>query len=126
MKLGIIAAVLFIVVGWALLLGTVEGTLTGDGPGEALITEEMETHMERLNTLQASIEDVGIDSVIEIPMAVAGYFSSLVGLGWQMFNTPIWNEGYWILLKYLIVVPFFAVVVLGLVIVFAGILRRAI
>lgn len=116
MRLGYIVGIVFFVVMCGILFGVVQN--------ESLITDALESNMESLMMVQKAVEDIGWGSVFTAPQAIFGYFNSLFQVVWQALNTPF-EEGMWVLVNYVTLVPFVAAIVLGLILAVIAIVRKS-
>ena len=121
MRLGMIAALIFIV----LSLGIFYSAYTGDSSVDA----NTETALEELQAarLVAQEGDFGAGSYVTVVAAQLGYFSALIeGLAYQAYNNPIWDSGGWTIVPYFTISPFVAVIVFGLIILLIGLIQKQI
>ncbi|KKM76562.1 hypothetical protein LCGC14_1378910 [marine sediment metagenome] len=117
MRLGVIAAVVFMVLSFGLLYGSVEN--------RSLIDEDVQ---ESLNTMQSAtkvIEEGDWGNYITLLAAPFVYFDSIVTIAWKAFNNPLWDTGNWILVPYFTTSPLIIVLFFGLIILLVGILRKS-
>lgn len=114
MRLGYIAAAVFLVVVMGLIFGTVQN--------ESLVTDALEEHLEAIGDVRLAIVDFGWTTPVELVQAGPKYFTSLFTIVWQVFNTPF-TEGNWALVPYTFITPFIIPIVLMMIIIIIGILQ---
>ena len=117
MRLGLIAAVVFIVLSMGLLIGAAEN--------EPLIDAEMQEAMETMMGPTKVTEESAWGNFITLVSAPFRYFDSLMHIAHKAFNTSIWDTGQWALVPYFLLSPIIIVLVLGLIMLLIGILRKS-
>lgn len=116
MRIGLIAAIIFMV--------TVLGVMYGVVQNQSMVTEEVKEHLDATSDLQVEVQDIGWGSVLTLPVQTFNYFKSLMKVVWQVFNNPF-TEGGWTMVSYILLSPLIAVVVLGLVMMVIAIVQKA-
>jgi len=119
MRLGVIAALVFIVLGFGLMFGSM-----GNRPLiDSSVQDSMNTMMNANKVLQQG--SFGVDSAITLMSAPIDYFDAVVGMAWTAFNNPLFEAGgYWALIPYFGVAPLEIVLFFGLIILLIGIFSK--
>ena len=121
MRLGVIAAMVFMVLCFGLLFGSIENRPLID----PTVQENMEIMMSVNKVTQQG--SFGVGSVVTLVSAVGGYFDSLVQMAWAAFDNPLVQAGgYWAIIPYFGISPLMIVLFFGLIILLIGILSKAI
>lgn len=120
MRLGVIAAIVFMVLSFGLLFGSIEN--------RPLIDPAVQENMETMMTVNKVTQQgsFGVGSVVTLVSAVGGYFDSLVQIAWTAFNNPLVQAGgYWAIIPYFGISPLMIVLFFGLIILLIGILSKS-
>ena len=118
MRLGVIAALIFIV----LSLGIFYGAVTN----QSLVDEDLERSMESMMTATKVVQegDFGVDNFLTLLSAPFIYFDSLVSIAWNAFDNPLFTTGGWTIVPYFSISPFMMVLFFGLIILLIGVIQK--
>lgn len=119
MRLGVIACLVFIALGFGLLFGAMEN--------RPLIDEDVETSMETMMSASQIIEEGDWGNTLTLLAAPLDFFGSLIGVVWSAFNNPLFYAGgWWAIVPYFALSPLVIVCITGLIILLIGILSKSI
>ena len=116
MRLGTIAALVFIVLGLGLLYGSVTN--------EPLIDAKVEKSLESMMVYDQVSEEGAWGNILKLPSMAATYFTSFITIAWHAFDNPLFTTGSWALVPYFTISPFVIVLFFGLIVLFVGILQK--
>ncbi len=116
MRLGTIAALIFIV----MCLGLLYGSVTN----QSLVDTEVEQSMERMMSATKVVEEGDWGNFLTLLAAPFYYFDSMVSLAWKAFNNPLFTTGGWAIVPYFTVSPFVIVLFFGLIILLIGVIQK--
>lgn len=129
MRLGVIAAVVFIVLCFSILYGTIdnESLMAREGGADTTVQEDLNAMMDATKVVQES--DWG--NYMTLLAAPFVYFDSLVSMAWKSFaSNPFASEVTvgtpWTLIPYFTVSPLIVVLFFGLIILLIGILQKSV
>lgn len=118
MRLGMIAAIVFIVLGLGLLYGSVTN--------EPLINTDVEEAMESSMSATKVVQEGDWGNFLTLLAAPFAYFDSLVSIAWTAFNNPLFTTGGWTIVPYFSISPIMMVFFFGLIILLIGIIQKQI
>ena len=119
MRLGVIAAIVFIVLGFGMLFGGIENKPLID----SVTQDRLDTMMSANKVVQEG--NFGVDSFVTLVSAPFTYFDSLVGIAWSAFDNPLFAAGGgWAIIPYFTITPIQIVLFFGLLILLIGILSK--
>lgn len=116
MRLGVVAALIFMVLG----LGVLYGSVTN----EPLIDSEVEESMETMMSASKVVEEGDWGNWLTLVAAPFTYFDSLVSMAWKAFDNPLFTTGGWAIVPYFTISPFVIVLFFGLIILLIGIMQK--
>ncbi len=119
MRLGVIAALVFIVLSLGIWYSAVTNV--------ALIDADTEAAMEQMSSAYVIAQEgeFGAGNFITMVGSTFGYFGALIeDLTYQMFNNPLWVSGGWTLVPYFTLSPFVIVLIFGLILLMLGMLQK--
>lgn len=119
MRLGMIAALIFIV----LATGVLYSSVTNQSVIAASVEQSTETMISATKVVQEG--DFGPDNFLTLLAAPFAYFDSLVDIAWSAFNNPLFTaETGWAIVPYFTITPFEMVLFLGLILLLIGIAQK--
>jgi len=116
MRLGLVAAVVFMVLGMGLLYGAAEN--------RPLIDSDVEQSMEVMQSATKVTQESGWGGFITLLAAPFRYFDSIVTMAWKTFDNSLWDSGQWVLVPYIFVSPVIIVLFLGFIMLLIGIFQK--
>ena len=122
MRLGMIAALIFIVLSFGVLFSVVTN--------ESLINTEVEKAMKTMQSATKVIQEgeLGPDQFLTLLAAPFLYFDSLITIAWAAFNNPVYTGDIgspgWTIVPYFTVSPFMMVLFLGFIILLIGVIQK--
>ena len=119
MRLGVVAAIVFIVLGFGILFGSMENRPLIDSTTQARLDVLM-------NAEKVSQEGgFGVDSIVTLVKAPFLYFDAMIGTARAAFDNPLFTAGGgWSIIPYFTVSPIMIVLIFGLVILLLGVLSK--
>lgn len=120
MRLGVVAALIFMVLGLGLLYGSYEGS--------SMIDSDMQHDLNNMQSAAKVVEegDLGAGDYLTLLAAPFTYFDSFVSMAWRAYNNPLWDSGAWTLVPYFTISPFIITLFFGLIILLIGILNKTV
>lgn len=124
MRLGTFSALIFIVLSFGVLFGSVE-----DHP---VLNESVQNSMESTMAATKVVQEGDWGSFITVLQAPFSYFDSMVNIAWEAFNNPIFSVGSdddgtgWAFVPYFVISPLVMVFFFGLIILLIGMLQKQI
>lgn len=121
MRLGVIAAIVFMLLATGLLYSSVTD--------ESLVTSRTEAAMEEMMAAKDISEegDFGVGNYLKLVGSTFDYFGAMIeDTVYQLFNNPLWVADGWTLVPYYTFSPIVIVFILGLIILLIGILQKSV
>jgi len=121
MRIGVIAAIVFMLLSCGILYGSVTN--------EALVNSRTESAMEQMMSAKDISQegDFGAGNYVKLVGATFSYFDAMVeDTAYQLFNNPLWTEGGWTIVPYYTFSPIVIVFIFGMILLFAAIIQKQI
>lgn len=116
MRLGLVAALLFIVMSMSLLVGVAEN--------RNIVDEDLKDDMNTLMNPLGPVFDTGWDRPLAFLSAPVEYFGAVIDIARRGFDVGIWQSGYWTLIPYFVLAPIVIVVIMGMILMMIALTQK--